>query len=136
MKSDIQLRLFMVNHPIPFKSYGDHAEALRVQLEEMIENALNQGEEPEYLIEGYLDVDYTGGESSKEIADFLLHTPYMVYAMHMLRDNWNQIDTSLPEDSLMYGGISKEQAREVFTETSLHSYLEALAGIYDDTPTK
>lgn len=132
MKSDRQLTLFMVSHPTPFSRYEDHEAALHIQLSEMIEKAIKDRENPVALIQNHLGLNYSGDPNPEDIASFLLHSHFMTHALHGLRDNWSQLDETLPANSKMYGGISSEHAREVFMEVSLHTYLEALAGIYDD----
>ncbi len=132
MKSERQMRLFMVNHPKPFERYEDHAEALHIQLWEMIEKSKNEGDNPLGLIETYLDIHHRYGQTPEELARIIMFSPQMQHALHQLQDNWSQFDKHLPEDSLMYGGVSKETARYVFTEISLHTYLEALSSVYSD----
>lgn len=129
MKNDTQLRLFLVSNPIAFSRYEDHEAALQIQLQELIEKAISDGENVIALIETYLGISYPSGNSLQEMADFLTHTDQMNFALHGLRENWDKMDESLPKDSLMYGGVTQEQAVQVFSEIDLRTYLEALSDV-------
>ena len=85
------------------------------------------GEDTIALIEEYLEVIYNDGTSTEEIATFLLETDKMQTALWTLKESWDKMDDSLPTDSLMYGGMNKEDAVQLYSETTLRSYLEALA---------
>lgn len=126
MKNENQLRLFMVNNPVPFTRYEDHVAGIYLQLFDLVEAAIEEKENPIALIEEYLGVSYNMDNSIIEITSFLFHTGEMTSALHELKENWQGLDETLPEDSLMFGGVSQQEARGVYTETTLRTYLEAL----------
>lgn len=132
MKTDNQCRLYMVSNPLPFERYDDHEAGLYIQLHEMVELATEQKESPIALIEEYLGISYTGGETTDEIVAFLFQTSHVTHALYNLRDNWKEMNQSFPEDSLMFGGVSKEQAIQIYYETSFRSYLETLSQLFND----
>ena len=131
MKNHRQLRLYLVSNPKPFKRFEDHEAALQIQVHELIERAVKEKEDTIALIEEYLQLNYTGGNRPEDIASFLLNTDQMIHAMHTLKDNWDQLDESLPEDSLMYGGTTRDEAVQAFSEITLRNYLETLSTVYD-----
>ena len=131
MKNQQQLRLFLVSNPKPLKRFEDHEAALQIQLHELVERAIEQKEDPVALIEEYLQVNYNGGDRPEDIANYLVNSPQMVHAMHTLKDNWDQLDETLPEDSLMYGGTTRDEAVQAFSEITLRNYLETLSTIYN-----
>jgi len=131
MKNQQQLRLYLVSNPVPFKRFEDHEAALQIQLHELVQRAIEQKEDPVALIEEYLQVNYNGGDRPEDIANFLAGSPQMVHAMHTLKDNWDQLDETLPEDSLMYGGTTRDEAVQAFSEITLRNYLETLSTVYD-----
>ena len=131
MKNQQQLRLYLVSNPKPFKRFEDHEAALQIQLHEMVERAIREKEDPIALIEEYLETTYNSGETVEDIANFLANTPQMVHAMHTLKDNWDQLDETLPEDSLMYGGTTRDEAVQAFSEITLRNYLETLSTVYN-----
>lgn len=131
MKNQQQLRLYLVSNPVPFKRFEDHEAALQIQLHELVQRAFEQKEDPVALIEEYLQVSYNGGDRAEDIANFLVNTPQVVHAMHTLKDNWDQMDESLPEDSLMFGATTRDEAVQAFSEITLRNYLETLSTVYD-----
>lgn len=131
MKNQQQLRLYLVSNPKTFKVFEDHEAAIQIQLHELVARSIKEKESPIALIEEYLQTSYNGGDTVEDIANFLVNTPQMVHALHNLRDNWEQMDETLPEDSLMYGGTSREEAVQAFSEITLRNYLEALTGVYN-----
>ena len=132
MKSGNQLKLFLVSNPIPFERYEDHEAAIYIQLHELIEDAVKDKEDPVALMEDYLGTTYNLGGSEDEIASFLFHTGEMRAALNVLKENWDALDESIPHDSLMYGGVSKDEATEIYSELSLRSYLEALVALLNE----
>ncbi|WP_452222160.1 hypothetical protein [Lacinutrix salivirga] len=127
MSGDVKARLFMVSNPSKFERFEDHEAGIFIQLHELIEQATAMGDDPIALIEEYLEVIYNDGTSTEEIASFLLETDKMQTALWTLKESWDKMDDSLPTDSLMYGGMDKEDAVQLYSETTLRSYLEALA---------
>ncbi len=129
MQNEQQLRLYLVSNPKAFKRYEDHEAALQIQIYELIERSIEDNEDPVTLIESYLDVNYNGGSNADDIAAFLINSHQMIHALHQLKDNWDELDDSLPEVSLKHTGTSKQQAVQVYSEITLRSYLEALSTI-------
>lgn len=127
MQNESEAMLYMVSNPVPFIRFEDHQSAIYIHLHQMIEHAINAGENPITLIEDYLNITYNSGESIDEIASFLFQTDKMVSAMWTLKESWDMIDESLPQDSLMYGGIGRERVLELYSEITLRSYLETLS---------
>ena len=127
MSGDIKARLFMVSNPSKFERFEDHEAGIFIQLHELIEQARAVRENPIALIEEYLEVVYNEGNTTDEIASFLLKTDKMQTALWTLKESWDKMDDSLPTSSIMYGGMDKEEAVQLYSETTLRSYLEALA---------
>ncbi len=128
MPNDTSTKLFMVTNTKPFERYEDHEAALYIQLYQLVEQAFAKGENPIALIEDYLELVYTEGKSIAEIADFLANTDKMQLALWTLKESWDTLDESLPQDSLLYGsGMDKEEAIQLYSEITLRTYLEALA---------
>ena len=126
-----ELILYLVSNPSPFDRFEDHQAALHIRLHELVENAIQEKEDPVALIREYLQVDYNGGSSKEDIADFLISSHQVIHAMHTLKDSWADFDKNAPEDSLVYGSATtREQAVETFAEITLRSYLEALSSVY------
>ena len=130
MKNQLQLQLYIVSNPKSFEHFEDHRAALYIQLHELVEKAIEDKEDPIALIENYLQLEYNAGNTPEDIANFLFHTDTMTHAMHTLKDNWDTFDNTLPEDTLIYGKTTREQAINTYYETTLRSYLEALAVSY------
>lgn len=128
MPNNTSAKLFMVTNTKPFERYEDHEAALYIQLHQMVEHAFAKGEDPIALIEDYLELVYTEGKSVAEIADFLAQTDKMQLALWTLKESWDKLDESAPQDSLLYGnGMYKEEAIQLYSEITLRTYLEALA---------
>ena len=127
MSGDVKARLFMVSNPSKFERFEDHEAGIFIQLHELIEQAKAMGENPISLIEEYLEVVYNEGNTTDEIASFLLETDKMQTALWTLKESWDKMDDSLPTSSIMYGGMDKEEAVQLYSETTLRSYLVALA---------
>ncbi|WP_346881275.1 hypothetical protein [uncultured Algibacter sp.] len=127
MPDDNSAILFMTTNTKAFERYEDHEASIYMQLHDLVEQAFANGENPMALIEDYLELVYTEGQSVKEIADFLAHTDKMQLALWTLKESWDNMDTSVPDNSLMYGGMEKEEAIQLYSEITLRTYLEALA---------
>ncbi|WP_299243090.1 hypothetical protein [uncultured Aquimarina sp.] len=118
--------LYMVSNPIPFSNYDDHEAGIYIQMHELIERAIAEGEDPIMLIEEYLETTYTGGNEVEEIAAFLFQNDKMNQALWTLQQSWDAMDDTLPENSRMYGGIDKKEAAQLYSEITLRSYLDML----------
>ncbi len=119
--------LYMVSNPVPFKNYDDHEAGIYIQLHELIERSIAEGENPIQLIEEHLETVYTGGHDVDEIAAFLFNNDKMNQALWTLQENWDTIDETLPENSRMYGGIDKQETTQLYSEITLRSYLSILS---------
>ena len=126
MSSREEATLYMVSNPVPFRNYDDHEAGIYIQLHELIERAISEGENPILLIEEYLEIVYTGGTDIDEIAAFLFNTDKMNQALWTLQQHWDNIDETLPTNSLMYGGIDTQEAVQLYCEITLQSYLNIL----------
>jgi len=126
-----QLRLFVVSNPKPFKRFEDHEAALQIQLHELIERAIFKKQNPVQLIEQYLETTYNGGSTVEDMANFLMLCPQMAHAMHSLKDNWAELDETLPEETILYGRTSRQEAIQTYSEITLVSYLDALSKVYE-----
>ena len=131
MKNESQLRLYLASNPDAFTRFEDHEAALQIQLYDLVERAIAENEDPIALIEAYLQVSYNGTDTVDDIANFLIHTGQMRHAMHNLKENWDEMDETLPELSLKYASTSREQAIQVYSEITLRSYLEALSEVFE-----
>ncbi len=127
------VKLFITTNTKAFKRYEDHEAALYIQLHDLVEQAFANGDDPIALIEDYLELVYTEGKSVAEIADFLAHTDKMQLALWTLKESWDKLDETTPQESLLYGsGIDKEDAIALYSELTLRTYLEALAQFKND----
>lgn len=128
MSDDNSARLFLITNTKPFDRFEDHEAALIIQLHELVEDAMTKGENPIGLIEDYLEISYSEGTSVAEIANFLVQSDKMQLALWTLKERWDKMDDTAPEDSLLYGSaISNEDAVQLYAQTNLRTYLEALA---------
>lgn len=145
IKNHAQARLFGVHDPKTwyhhkdprsriekYKRYEDHLAAIVEKIGYLVDDALEENENPKALIEDFLGVPYNGGDTTEEIADFLCNTHHMVYALGILKDNWNNVDPSVPADSLVYATseIDETYAFGIYLETTFRNYLETLSQIY------
>lgn len=127
MPNDTKAKLFMVTNTKLFERYEDHEAALYIQLHQLVEHAFAKGENPIAHIEDYLELVYTEGQSIAEIANFLANTDKMQLALWTLKESWDKLDDSAPQDSLFYGSeMDKEKAIQLYSEITLRTYLEAL----------
>jgi hypothetical protein len=51
----------------------------------------------------------------------------MVLALWTLQESWRNFDDTLPENTLMYGGMDKKEAIQLYAEITLRTYLEILS---------
>lgn len=121
--------LYMVHNPVTFTRFEDHEAAIFIQLHELIDRAFAEGDDPIALIETYLETIYTGGKQTSEIASFLMQSDRMVLALWTLKESWDNLDDAIPADSLLYGGMEKKEALQLYAEITLRTYLEVLSGV-------
>ncbi|WP_010180398.1 hypothetical protein [Aquimarina agarilytica] len=128
MPDDAAITLFIVSNPESFERYEDHEAALHFHLNELIKQAIAEGEMPIALIEDYLEVSYNDGNMVNEISDFLMHTDTMQSALGMLKESWHQKQGDTVEEGLFFGqGISEEEITQKYAQITLRSYLETLS---------
>ena len=133
MSDHTSVKLFITTNTKAFERYEDHEAALYIQLHDLVEHAFTNGDNPIALIENYLELVYTEGASVAEIADFLAHSDKMQLALWTLKERWDKLDETAPQDALLYGnGISKAAAIALYSELTLRTYLEALAQFKND----
>lgn len=127
MPSEDSATLFMVSNPIPFENFEDHETGIFIRLHNLIAWSMEEGDDPIALIEEYLETVYTDSRGVEEIANFLMYHDKMQNAMWTLKESWSNLDDTVPNDSLMYGGMEKEDAVQMYTDTNLRRYLEVLS---------
>ena len=128
MPDDSASTLFMVSNPESFERYEDHEAALHFHLNELIKQAVSEGEMPIALIEDYLEVNYNDSNTPNEISDFLIQTDVMQSALGMLKENWHQKQGDAMEEGLLLGqGLSEEEVIQKYAQITLRSYLETLS---------
>lgn len=124
--------LFMVTNSKPFTRFEDHEAGIYLQLHTLVELSMESGENPIALIEDYLGITYTDGQAADDIAYFLYYTDSLQNALWSLQVRWQKKTDLVTEDSYLQSGISKEQAIEQYTQTTLRVYLEALSNYTDE----
>lgn len=127
MPSEDSAALFMVSNPIPFENFEDHQAGIFIRLHHLIAWSMEEGDDPVALMEEYLETVYSDSRSVEEIANFLLYHDKMQSALWTLKENWSSLDNTVPDDSLMYGGMEKEDAVQMYVDTNLRRYLEVLS---------
>lgn len=127
MNTSKEARLFMVDNNKPFDNYDDHEAGIYFHLHDLIEQAIEEHENPIALMEGYLGGSYHSGDTPDEMVSYLFNTAQMNSALQSLKESWQTVDASLPDTSLRYGGIPMEEALDIYSETTLRSYLETLS---------
>lgn len=130
MDKDTSAILFMVENPTPFGRYEDHEAAIYITIHLLIEDAIQSEENPIAMIENYMNVVYTGGTTTGEITDYLIQTGSLQNALWGLKEKWDELDTKIDENSLIYSSMSKQKVTEIYAQRTLRTYLETLAG-YD-----
>lgn len=126
MANTTEARVFMVDNPKSFEKYEDHRAAIFLNLQRLINQAIQENDDPQQLIEGYLQITNHSGNTPEELSHLIFHSGKMTHALGVLKENWSVLDPNVPNESLLYGGISSEQAETIFIETDLRAYLESL----------
>lgn len=132
MKTEAQTRLFTVGQS-KYKNFENHKAAIFGNVYDLIEDAIKEGENPKALIEDFLEIPYSAGDTIDEMVNFLCETHFMVHAFGILKENWDQLDESAPNDSLIYSAFSEvdeQKALAIYLERTLRDYLETLSQIY------
>jgi hypothetical protein len=130
-KNEMQAHLFGVGE-VDLKSFEEHEVEIQNQLYYLVQYALEEKEDPIALIEDFLHVQYTGGDTINEFVTFLCNTHFMVHAFDILKENWNNLDESVPGDSLLYANaeLNEQKGFSIYLDRTLRSYLESLSQIY------
>ncbi len=122
--------LFCVQNAIDFNQYDDHYSGIYLHLFTLIENAFKEKENVTGLIEDYLEIPYSGGENPEELTAYIFYSDRMNNALATLRGRWSSYDPTLEENTLTTASdITKQEAIQRYSYTSLRSYLEALTTI-------
>ncbi|WP_299212576.1 hypothetical protein [uncultured Dokdonia sp.] len=122
--------LFCIQNATAFDQYEDHYSGIYLHLFNLIENALKEKENVVGLIEDYLETPYSGGENSEELTSFIFYSDRMNNALATLRTRWSGYDPLVAQDTLTTASdISKQEAIQGYSHTTLRSYLEALTTI-------
>jgi len=124
--------LFMVSNAKPFTCFEDHEAGIYLQLHTLVELSVESGENPIGLIEDYLGITYTEGKATADIAFFLAYTDRVQNALWSLQLRWQEKSDIVTTESYLHGGISKDQAIQLFTQITLRVYLEALSNYTDE----
>ena len=128
MPDDSSAQLFLVSNSVAFEKFEDHEAAIHFHIDQLINVAISEGENPKALIEDYLEISFCDGHTTEEITSFLMETDKMQTALWTLQERWQSMDESLTEDSLLGGNsVGKEEAIQLYAEITLRSYLETLA---------
>lgn len=133
MPDDLSARLFMVSNTDDFEKFEDHEAALHFYIQTLTEQSLNEGENPKALIEDYLGITYTEGNSIEEMSNFVIHTDVMQSAFARLKENWYLKEDNLGKDTLFFGsGMSQEEILTTYSTTTLRNYLETLSSFNNE----
>jgi hypothetical protein len=122
--------LFCVQNAIAFNQYDDHYSGIYLHLFNLIEKAIEEKENVTGLIEDYLEIPYSGGANPEELTAFIFYSDRMNNALAVLRGRWNSFDPNVEESTLTSSSdVTKKEAIQSYSYTSLRSYLEALTTI-------
>jgi len=121
--------LFMVANPMSFQNYEDHYAGVYLRLYELIENAWDAQENPIGLLEDYPDICCPECGSATDIANYLIGHDKMLTALNMLRQKWRKLDPEFPFSRFTKGGLSQKERCNLYHQTTLRSYLEALSSL-------
>jgi len=127
MKNREEMNLFICSNPVPFTRYEDHAAAMFSQVSFLVEMAMEKEEDPVYLMEEILQLDFYGNDSVESIASFILSSHQMEHAMSALQNNWGGWNGEMTDDGIARGnGISRDEVIQCFASSNLRIYLENL----------
>ncbi len=122
--------LFCVQNAIDFNQYDDHYSGIYLHLFNLIEKAINEKENVTGLIEDYLEIPYSGSTNPEDLTAFIFYSDRMNNALATLRTRWGNYDSTIEENTLTTASdITKQEAIQRYSYTSLRSYLEALTTI-------
>lgn len=122
--------LFCVQNGIAFNQYDDHYSGIYLHLFNLTQKAIEEKEDVIGLIEDYLEIPYSAGENPEELTAFIFYSDRMNNALATLRGRWASYDPTLEESNLITASnVTKQEAIERYSYTSLRSYLEALITI-------
>ena len=129
MPTDAETTLFSVLTSRVFAEFEDHQTAINSRITSLVEQAQKQGENPQMLIEDYLSKDCEHCCSASEIAWFLSTSDPMQYCFNKLAENWNGYEPFLAQREKADSQL-QQQALQIYMQTDLRAYLEAVATIY------
>ncbi|MFC4633526.1 hypothetical protein ACFO3O_06385 [Dokdonia ponticola] len=122
--------LFSVQNATAFNQYDDHYSGIYLHLFNLIEKAIEEKENVVGLIEDYLEIPYSGGQNTEELTAFIFYSDRMNDALATLRGRWGSYDPTIEENTLTSASdITKKEAIQRYSYTTLRSYLEALTTI-------
>ncbi|GGG35911.1 hypothetical protein GCM10011344_41020 [Dokdonia pacifica] len=122
--------LFCVQNGTAFNQYDDHYSGIYLHLFNLIEKAIEQKENVSGLIEDYLELPYSGSENTDDLTAFIFYSDRMNNALATLRGRWGTYDPSVEENTLTTASdVSKQEAIQRYSYTTLRSFLEALTTI-------
>lgn len=127
MPGDSDATLFLVSNPVEVESFEDHEACLYLRLLELIEEAQAQGENVAQLLENYLQLACPLDEGPADFTQFLWGTGPMQLALAELKDRWESLDPSRPEEGLLYGRPAQDNPTQHYPAIDLRRYLETLA---------
>lgn len=122
--------LFCAENAIDFNQYDDHYSGIYLHLFDLIEKAIEEKENVVGLIEDYLEIPYSGSENPEELTAFIFYSDQMNNALATLRTRWGNYNPTIEENTLTSASdITKQEAIQRYSYTTLRSYLEALTTI-------
>ncbi|WP_299210806.1 hypothetical protein [uncultured Dokdonia sp.] len=122
--------LFCVQNAMAFNQCDDHFSGIYLHLFDLIEKAIKEKENVTGLIEDYLEIPYSGGQNAEELTTFIFYSDPMNDALATLRVRWKDYDPTIEQEGLTTASdISKLEAIQRYSYTTLRSYLEALTTI-------
>ncbi|MGB3463953.1 MAG: hypothetical protein WBA74_01730 [Cyclobacteriaceae bacterium] len=127
MQDELEATLFMCG--VNYSDFESHADGIEANIEGLINKAIAEREDPNLLIEGYLQISNDSGRSVEDFKTLIMKSPQMEVALTQLSQNWDAYDPALPDEGIteLYGStVSAEEASEIYLRTSLRSYLENL----------
>ncbi len=132
MDSESLAVVAMVSNPKPYTNFEDHQAGMVFRISDLIEVALKEGENPAQLLKEYLGVSCYTCNGVEEIFTVVMSSDYMACALKELRENWSNHDKVLDGDypKLSSKGYSQKQAEEIFSKTTLRTYLESLSNLF------
>lgn len=128
MADENQVSVFTVSTPEQISSYDQHLLYIEERLKDLVLKAYDEKENPMHLLEDYLTLDYDQCcESPEQMTTFIFSHNAMTSAKNTLFENWQQYDQATVK---LPSKISTTQAFNIFLETDLRRFLEALTNLH------